>query len=465
VGSPAGLLPDGTSTVCLELGFAVDGRIDTLDVSAWSWMLSQDELPNLCDIFLTPTLATSDILFNTAEIDGSIRLQSSPLAEHTLDALLVAGKEGGLDDSSKLNDSFHVLNTEGQYVGKLEVESSSTNGRLVIDNTGEIYQVNHEKGLLRLSDGAPAIPPASFAVDIESRYGSNALVSIGLHSENISYDNEPFPVWTGRPILDAAFDMDGYAYVAPVVVNPGVTDAAYEAAAKVQLLSGEDPPYRIVRLYDDPPVPGDNRDQNHLREVEVSDSGSLYVINAGNLNESDILWEYDTNTGQMIRRAELGNPDGDCYLPAPAVMHLSKTTDMLYIASSENDPDAVTTSIYTFNRNGLSFAGAMDIYGMGHVTDITDDPATGALWVIGFTMLEIPEYLDSNAEPFYTPHIAKIPYGSDEAVEAVCLYDPVVFPENDLALPLSIVWTAHKGRSDFTQRSDHEQESAGTYLR
>ncbi|MHC4120303.1 MAG: choice-of-anchor Q domain-containing protein [Planctomycetota bacterium] len=464
VGSPAGLLPDGTSTACLEFGFGVDGRIDTLDVSAWSWMLSRDKLPNLCDIFLTPAVAASDTLFSTAETDGSIRLESAPLAEHHLDALLIAGKNGGRDDSSKLKDSLYVLNAEGQCVRKLDVESSFTNGRLVMDGTGDIYQVSHEKGLLRLSDGAPVIPPASFAFDTEPRYGSSAQVSIGLHSESIPYDDDLFSVWTGRPILDAAFDTDGYVYVVPVVVNPDVNEP-YEAAAKLQLLSGENPPYRIVQLYDDPPAPGDNRDQHHLREVEVSDAGSLYVINAGNLNESDILWEYDTNTGQMIRFVELGSPNGDCYLPAPAAMRLSKSKNMLYIASSENDPDAISTSVNTFYQYDLGFAGAIDIYGMGHVTDITDDPETGTLWVVGFTMLEIPDYLDSDAEPFYTAHLAKIPYGSNEAVEAVCLYDSALFPENDLALPLSIIWTAHKGRSHFTQSSDHEQESTGTYLR
>jgi hypothetical protein len=108
-----------------------------------------------------------------------------------------------------------------------------------------------------------------------------------------------------------------------------------------------------------------------------------------------------------------------------------------------------------FNRSDLSLAGAIDIYGMGHITDMTDDPATGTLWVVGFTMLEIPEYLDSNAEPFYAPYIAGIPYGSSEAVEAVGLYDPVLSPDNDLALPLSILWTgAVEDNPNFISRSN-----------
>jgi hypothetical protein len=74
---------------------------------------------------------------------------------------------------------------------------------------------------------------------------------------------------------------------------------------------------------------------------------------------------------------------------------------------------------------------------------MTHDPATGALWVVGFQMEYIPKNLSpSPSDPaFYEPYIARIPYGSAGPVDANCLSDSVPGPENDLSLPLSIVWT------------------------
>jgi hypothetical protein len=81
---------------------------------------------------------------------------------------------------------------------------------------------------------------------------------------------------------------------------------------------------------------------------------------------------------------------------------------------------------------------------MGHITDITEDPATGTIWVVGFRISRMPDISEISSEsvltrePFYDSYLAEIPDGSDE-VDAVCLSnysDP-----NALALPLSIVWT------------------------
>lgn len=56
---------------------------------------------------------------------------------------------------------------------------------------------------------------------------------------------------------------------------------------------------------------------------------------------------------------------------------------------------------------------------MGHVMDITEDPSTGTLWVVGFTMSEIPEIVPIADPPFYHPYLAKIPYGGTGSVAAV----------------------------------------------
>jgi hypothetical protein len=54
-----------------------------------------------------------------------------------------------------------------------------------------------------------------------------------------------------------------------------------------------------------------------------------------------------------------------------------------------------------------------------------------------------------NEVPFYQPHFAKIPAGSNGPIEAMCLSD-YSDPNFSLALPLSIVWTdARIDSTDF----------------
>lgn len=79
---------------------------------------------------------------------------------------------------------------------------------------------------------------------------------------------------------------------------------------------------------------------------------------------------------------------------------------------------------------------------MGHITGITEDTDSGTLWVVGFKMTDIPEYL--NDFDFCRPYLARIPQGAAGPVDANCLYDPVAHPDNDLALPVSILWTGIK---------------------
>ena len=255
----------------------------------------------------------------------------------------------------------------------------------------------------------------------------------------------------GRPIIDAAFATDPcYVYVVPVVVNPnnGEPNTAYLAAARLQLDLNLMPPYRVVQLYDEPPLPNVNQ---FPREVEADSAGELYVLNRGALNkEEDNLLVYDTQTAEVLYRIELGNSIGNTYLPAPSAMYLSEQTGMLYLASSRNDPNASSVMLYALSTQDYTFVEVADINGIGHITDITGDDSTGTVWVVGIKMYGIfgdPNTpLTENAEPFYTPYLAKIPSGSGQAVQATCLSNPILYPDNDLALPLSVVWTGSKDK-------------------
>ena len=122
-------------------------------------------------------------------------------------------------------------------------------------------------------------------------------------------------------------------------------------------------------------------------------------------------------------------------------MYLSRyDNSIIFMASSQNNPDADSVSIYAFPRESLPAPtpGAVrqiTIEGMGHLTDITEDPSTGTIWVVGFTMETIPQYVPIADPPFYHPYLAKIPYNSTGPVLAVDIGTGC-----NLTLPLSIAW-------------------------
>jgi hypothetical protein len=335
---------------------------------------------------------------------------------------------------SKLKDSLYVFDDFGQCSGSFEPASDRCNIRLIQGPDGENYQLNSETGLLCL-DGSDTviIPPGEINLsDItEPRYNTSATVYIGIQDKG--------PDSFGRPILDAAFDAE-YVYVVPVVVNPDGYDP-YIAAAKLNLLEGSDPPYEIVQLYDDPPLPNDNQYRDNLRELEIDIAGNLYVLNVHAINESDILWRYKPDG--TVERIDLGRPDGDSYVPAPVAMYASKTTEMLYISSAIHNPiDSDSTVVYGFSTNGsLSLERSITIEGMQHITGITEDPKTGTLWIVGFNMYNIPLYPNPFQTAFYYPFMAKI-LNNGNNIGLYHLFDP---DSHDLALPMSILWTGSTG--------------------
>jgi hypothetical protein len=135
----------------------------------------------------------------------------------------------------------------------------------------------------------------------------------------------------------------------------------------------------------------------------------------------------------------LGVKDSNNYVLGPTAMHVSNTADMLYLASSQYNPNDVnSTVIYGFSTDGpLTLEQSVTITGMHHVSSITEDPATGSLWVAGFNMEDIPLFPNPDEPPFYEPYLAKIPPDSND-VQLISLSDP---DSHDLAMPMSIVWT------------------------
>ncbi|MHC4394230.1 MAG: choice-of-anchor Q domain-containing protein [Planctomycetota bacterium] len=420
----------GQSLFCLNAQFSDDGYVDGTDMAGWEWgeyQYSEGLVGSLCfDLCFScgsgvgasspvlPSAKTSVPLLHTggiAEIEGP---------------LLVTGKRFDAGAQDFMSDRLYEFDESTNLIGgPFAVDNDRLNGKLVRDYDGQLYQVNLEGCLVRLSDGSSVIPRGQgFYFGNEPRYGQPAMIYIGFQGYGES-------TW-GRPVLDAAFDSQGYIYVTPVVVVPDAGDS-YAASAKLESVPGQSPPYNVIELYDDPPLPNNNQDRNSLREIEVDDEGNVYVINSYYINGSDILWVYDSNGVSKTELQSLGiyRPIGLCCS--------SYDNSRLYVASSLGDPDAASASVHVLSTTDLTLIKSIDITNMGHITDITEDPSTGALWVVGFTMPVYMTSLPGNLSlipQFYDPYLATVSYDSNGPVSATHLSSA-----GDLALPLSIVWT------------------------
>ena len=420
---------------CLDGVFSSDGYVDSYDIFSWDWaMHTEDRLLNFCGV---PLVGGGTATLSIASTEFKDFSQQLPLADLSINLsdLLIVGKRGPQDAAGKLEDRVYAFDQSGECVAWSELPSPRCNIRLVQDSEGRLYQLNSETGVLRLNGTNKVIIPPGKVSDInEPRYNKPATVYVGIQSQG--------PDSFGRPILDTAFDED-YVYVVPVVVNPEGQDS-YTAAAKLQLLDAggtlqggnPNPPYQVVQLYDEPPLANDNQYRDALREIELDSAGNVYVVNVHSLNESDILWKYGLDG--TVESFELARPDSNVYLPAPAAMYVSKTTNTLYLASAQYNPaDVYSTVIYGFSTDGaLALQRSITLTGMQHVTGITEDPLTGSLWVVGFNMEAVPLYPNPTQPPFYYPYLAEIAQDSNK-INLISLLDPT---SHDLALPVSVVW-------------------------
>ena len=426
-GLPASLDPNATeSLVCLDGFFSIDGYVDPLDIISWDWAFtSGDSFGGYCIVPLE----------NTEEAGasaGDVVSLSSPSVSipESLHDLLIAGKRD--TSSDKLEGRLYVFDSNGACTGWSEPEYDRCNIRIVKDLEGNLYQINTNEGVLRLDETNEAIiPPGQITDFIEPRNNKAAVVYVGLQGTG---ENA-----IGRPILDAAFDTN-FVYVVPVVIDPNdPNEEPYAVAAKLQLLESGNPPYQLIQIYDQIPTAGTNQYLNNLREIELDAEGNVYVVNTHRLNESDTIWKYGPD-GTKLKALSLGNPTTVDYLPDPVGMYVSNTTGLVYLASGQYNPvDVTSTVIHGLSLGDLSLKRSINIDCMHNVVDITEEPATGTLWIVGFNMdsFPLPKFPKPTDPAFYSPCLASVAFDSNTA-QAVSIEDPNT---NDLALPLSIVWT------------------------
>ncbi len=432
---------------CLEGFFSTDGYATVDDAMAvdWGWLKS------LCPQKLGPgdppaAAYESHVSAVLASAGAGLKPGLSMAAAETQDLaslqqipgmFLVATKGYKAWNKSSydfLSGRLYGLDVTGTAIsGRIDVtqRQDRLNGKLARDRDGTLYQVNLELGLVRITDGEQIVTPGVLSTNSEPRWGLPADVYIGFQET----DSDSW----GRPLLDAAFDKE-YVYVVPVVVDPASeTPSPYLAAARLKPGDTSQSP----RIFDVPLDVNDNIDPNQLREVEVDAMGRVYVLNRQYRNSSDFLWVYDSEGG-LVAQQELAGigitaPTGLCVS--------SQQNSTLYLASTENEPNADSATLYVLSLSSheLSLTKKIQIRNMGHVTDIAEDPGTGTVCVLGFVMPSIPSKSDLQniaamlkRDPFYQPRLATIRPSENGPVDAVC---PAGASSADKwALPLSIVY-------------------------
>jgi len=418
---------------CCEGLFTRDGYIDTLDLYSWDWALRDPSRP-VCTVPLTTCTtcgAAASLASSTLVASGAATVG----LPQGCAGLAVLGKRSGTGTTLRdiLKDALYLFSTSGQYDEALSLDNDRCNVRVVQGRDGCTYLINSDTGVLRLeADGSTVsvVPAGMTTWSSDPRYHVPATISVGIQNQGSTV--------SGRPILDAMV-VGSSVYVVPVVVSPDGNEP-YVAAARLDLRQGQSPPYQVAEVYDDPGLVNkdllDNPNLSGLREIEVDEANSVYVLNAHSHNESDVLWKYATD-GTVLRSVVLDNPKGAVYVPDPIGLCVCSGQNRVYVASSQTDPDDPNSArVYGFSTVDLRLQRTVTIRGMQHVTAMTAEPNTGILWVVGYRVKGTPVPTDPLAMPESEPCLAQV-LADATVVDAVSLAGVA----GDLALPVSIAWT------------------------
>ena len=394
---------------CLDSGFSNDGYAGSADLMATDTLL------------LYPDADGCGPGFRPLGAAAALR-DAAPVAVPELASLLIAGKRLAW---SEVMDFLYAAHADGQPINDAawphapastpsDTWGYRANGRLIRDAAGTIYQLHGAQGLVRLSDAAVVIQPT------DKLGPSGEHVDVGLRIED--------GVAVGVPILDVAFDRDpGQAntvYVVPVVAwvgNNNDPHNGYKAAAKLTLLGNGD--YTVDQLYGVHPdaysnaePSGGETDFQGLREIDVDADGNVYVLAAHAFNRNDWLLVYPNAgpAGQPTAQVQLSDPNLPDWrqIRNPTSLLVSSdpdTADRLYLTSATPNAADALSCVYTASveRVGgvvvdVAVTSALEIFNPDDneqdypaaefereaaVIDIAQDPATGRLFVLGFSKI------------------------------------------------------------------------------
>ena len=347
-------------------------------------------------------------------------------------------------------------------------------GRLLTDSNHRLYQLHGKYGLLDAATGDVIIAPTR---NID--YQGHSYVSIGVID---SLDDQ-------ISLNDAVFDPDdpGVIYVVPVMVEPTGIGCPYQAAAKLRIQNNGT--FDLLEIYGkNPALDTDQRvfitdcnsvasviyepDVQHLREIEIDDSNSLYVLSAQG-PENNWLLVYDKELGTPSEKRLLlsDHNTSDPNLVGPTAMVVSSHTNRLYLSASvDPQPDLISkihkyiidTSdpldlnvIYEADIDILFPDPNLTVCGppsslceegqvVTAITSMAENPFNGALYVTGYSAPKFAENANFNEialpqQLFTRPTLAVVPSCNVRTIDAA----PIRPADGiqSLALPYAIAWS------------------------
>ena len=455
------------SQSCLDLNN--DGFVDRNDLLQLNNTLDPD-LNNCGGV--TPGSLVSEMMPPMAMLVAS---ESVSIFDDSTD-LVVTGFSRGYEDTYGIEDMFFARNYGFDDTGALLGDPNEIacpgitcvpiNARLVADGNGDIYQINNKYGLIHQETNTALFLPS------DAKTFGNDDVQIGIVEA------------TGYAITDVVFDPHDtdIVYITPVMITPFGNNDPYPAVAKLSL-SGymEDPNYTVAMVYGDDPnesseiieTPYSDPNYTHLvflpdyyqiQEVELDDNDHLLVLTNQFVNQEHYILVYDAPSGTLIDTVDIYDVSSNV-LDNPTSLTYSKYDDRLYLTNTgyntSGTPDDNYNMIYYFDDDDLTdgndsigepneieihFSILTDPNRMEpYLSDIAVDPISGTLFAAGFRMpydayldpiLEDPESLSTSDPLFATPYLAVI----HSEVTSVTVDDILHEYDNDLSLPLSVIW-------------------------
>lgn len=453
------------SAGCLDGCFSQDGRVTVEDATY------AETAGLLCGGTKTVGIAGSSplVLAGTADPCGIGLLKGT---------LLLAGKRARHDShlSHDSNDTWRFLSDSLYGLDPVTsvkpddpvctvVSGPKTLGltwpstKLSRDPNGVLYQINWERGLIRVADGQTVIPTGS------------VLTPEDLQVQVYVYVGTPLPNIAGCPIQDVAFSTAGGVYVVPVLVVPQNNSPSYYAVARLRLASGSPPAVEWVST--SLAAPGSAPAWSSTRyEVEVVDgkdgTDHVFLFDAGNHTTKQnggllFLQVARTNSGPTATKPVRWDLDD---VDTPTAFFVSKD-GTAFLALTVSDLDLWPGHSYLlkfppgfFGQQPLGQPEPFAHFPLCSLTGITEDPVSGTLWIAGFALgvspeehvKAVPTVADVRTgailhfAPLYKTYVARVPRtpGTNETPSCTCLSYYGTGREEDLvdsiSLPLSIVW-------------------------
>jgi hypothetical protein len=259
----------------------------------------------------------------------------------------------------------------------------------------------------------------------------------------------------GRPLWDVARDLFGTLYVAPVVVVPLGQDP-YLSVAPLRPSADHPSGYDLaskaaeayqINFYD--PLDATNPHLTNIREIGLDGSLTLYALNVNQGVQGTLLWRHPFGGGLDENCLYLTGPLSPIDLPDPIGLCVSDRHRTVFLGSGQADAaDPFATTLYGFKADDLNnITHQIRITGMGQVTDVTEDPTSGDLWVIGFRR-DDTRWFGRDAilevtQSFNLPSVARIPSLDIATQSTFTLAATPLAGAGQPDLPQSITWTGN----------------------